>query len=222
LIAATWKRIFVKCDLQYKNSHTFSDGNIISIRRTDNFDRRHTQPVNAIVIDAERIPKGAEVLLNHNATHATYEIFDYTGIAGTFISGTERYFSIPETECYAWRINEKWNPCEGFELGLRIFKPYNGFLESIFPMQIKNKLLITSGEFKNKVVVTKSNSDYEIIYQEKNGREAKLIRIRHFNEPENIREEIVAIDFTATEKVLNGEYLLGHTPQDAKPINVLV
>ncbi len=224
MLYATWKRIFIVCNTEYKNSHIFEGGETISLQRKfDNFNRRHTQPVNAIVVQSESIPKGAEVLLHHNATHPTYELPDYKGLDGEFLSGNERYYSIPESECYAWRIgNGEWNPTEGFEFGLRLFKPYEGHLDGILPKQIVNKLLITSGEYCGKVVLTKGACDYEVIYQDFNGREGRLIRVRHFPEPENIREEILGIDYNATEKVESGEYFIGLSPQDAKQINVLV
>jgi hypothetical protein len=224
MVEATWKRIFIKCDKEYKNSHTFESGDTISLQRKfDNFNRRHTQPVNAIVIDSAIIPKGAEILCHHNSTHPTYELPDYKGLDGEYLSGNEKYYSIPETECYAWRIGDgEWNPAPGFEFGLRIFKQYDGILSGILPKQLVNKLLIATGEYCGKVVMTKGASDYEVIYQQSNGREGRLIRVRHFSEPENIREEIIGIDYTATEKVESGEYLIGLSPQEAKQINVLV
>lgn len=224
MTTATWKRIFIKCDREYKNSHTFENGNTISLQRKfNNFNRRHTQPINATVIHSEIIPEGAEILCHHNATHSTYEIFDYKGLDGEHLSGDERYYSIPETECYAWRMgNEEWNPAPGFEFGLRIFKLYEGSIDGILPKQIKNKLLITSGKLCGKVVITKGSCDYEIVYQDLNGREGRLIRLRHFSEPENIREEIIGIDYASTEKVEEGIYLVGLSPIDCKQINVLV
>lgn len=224
ITSATWRRIFIVCNTDYKNSHTFGSGETIALQRKfDNFDRKYTQPVNATVIDSAIIPKWAEILCHHNSTHPTYEIFDYKGLDGQFLSGNERYFSIPETECYAWRMgDEKWNPAPGFEFGLRIFKSYEGNFDGILPTQIKNKLLITSGEYCGKVVMTKGNVDYEIIFQDLNGKEGRLIRLRHFSEPNNIREEIICIDHETTERVETGEYLVGLSPSDCKQINVLL
>lgn len=224
MTCATWGRIFIKCDKEYKNNHTFNDGETINLgRQFNNFDRKYTQPVNAIVIDSTFIPEGAEVLLHHNSTHPTYELPDYKGLDGEYLSGNERYFSIPESECYAWRIgNGGWNPAPGFEFGLRIFKPYEGALSGILPKQIKNKLLIISGEYCGKVAITKANCDYEMIFQTHEGREGRLIRIRHFKEPSNIREEIIGICNKTTELFNNGEYMAGLSPSDAKQINVLV
>lgn len=222
ITSATWRRLFIVCDKEYKNSHSFDNGEVISLQRKfDCFDRKYTQPVNAIVIDSAIIPKGAEVLLHHNATHGTYELPDYIGLDGEHLSGNERYFSIPETECYAWRINgSEWNPTPGFEFGLRIFKPYEGGLVGILPKHIKNKLLITSGEYCGKAVMTKGACDYEVIFQDSNGREGRLIRLRHFEKEEaNIREEIVAVDYETTENIESGKYLVGLSPSDAKYIN---
>lgn len=222
--SATWKRIFIRCKINYKDSHSFENGETISLQRKfNNFNRRHTQPVNATVIYSDIIPSGAEILCHHNICHLTYELPDYIGLDGEYISGSEKYFSIPEDQCYAWRINYgEWIPAPGFEFGLRIFKPYEGSLSGILPKQIKNKLLITSGEYCGKVVMTKGACDYEIIFNDLNGREARLIRVRHFNEPNNIREEICAIDYETTEKINAGEYLIGVSPESAKQINVLV
>lgn len=224
ITSATWKRIFIRCNLAYKDSHTFDNGDTISLQRKfNNFNRRYTQSTNAIVVNSDIIPIGAEVLIHHNGCHDTYQIFDYKGLDGEFLSGNERYYSIPETECYAWRVGDgQWNPAPGFEFGLRIFKPYTGTLSGILPKHIKNKLLVTSGEYCGKVVITKGACDYEVIFQDKNGREGRLIRLRHFIEPENIREEICAIDYETTEKINSGEYLVGISPEYAKQINVLV
>lgn len=217
---ATHNRIFIKINLEYKNSYTFNGGETISLGRKFNcFDRKYTQPVNATVIDSEIIPKGAEVLCHHNATHATYELPDYAGLDGSHLSGNERYYSIPEDQCYAWRTEGgEWQPAPGFEFGLRIFKPYTGVLSGILPTQIKNKLLITSGELCGKAVMTKGHCDYEIIFQDSNGREGQLIRLRHFNEPDNIREEIICIDHETNDKIASGEYHIGLCPTDAKPL----
>ena len=218
---ATWKRIFCSIDKDYKNHHTFDNGTTIRQERFRNeFDRRITQPVNGTVIQSHFIPSGAECLLHHNAAHATYEIFDYKELDGSFLSGNLRYFSIPESECYAWRIDGDWQPCHGFAFGLRVFKPYTGSLSSILPIQVKNKLFITSGEYAGKVAMTAGHSDYEIVFRDRNGKEQKLIRLRHFEEPENIREEIFSIDHETTDKVLNNEYLIGFSPVQCQKLNI--
>lgn len=214
MVSATWKRIFISVQMDLKSSHSFNDGNSISLNRdVDNFDKKYVRPVNGIVINSEIIPIGADVLIHHNAVHDTYRVFDYKELSGDFIASNLRYFSIPETECYAWRIGgSEWTPTNGFEFGLRVFKPYKGSLSGILPTQIKNKLYITTGEFKGKVAMTKGASDYEMIYQDRDGKENRLIRLRHFKEPENIREEIIGVDNACTLRVESGEYLIGLSP----------
>lgn len=221
MVSATWKRIFISVQMNLKNSHSVNDNTTLSLQRdVDNFNKRYVRPINGTVINAEKIPQGASVLIHHNAVHDTYRIFDYEEIGGESESSNIKYFSIPETECYAWRMgNEQWNPCEGFEFGLRIFKPYQGSLTGLLPTQIYNKLYITSGELKGKVVMTKQACDYEMIFQDNNGKEGRLIRLRHFNEPENIREEVVCIDHETTQNVKRGTLLIGLTPQDCKTLN---
>lgn len=203
----SYKRIVVSIDKEYKNFYSLGTTEIRLQRDTDNFDRKYTQPVNGIVIDAENIPIGAEVLLHHNASHDTYYIFDY--------EEDKQLFSIPETECYAWRTDGEWHPSNGFELALRVFKPYKGFLNSILPEKIKQKLFITSGVFKNKVVVTLKFCDYEIIFRDKDGTEQSIIRCRNSKE----RKEIIAVDLGATEKVLKGEWFVGINNENCHPLN---
>jgi hypothetical protein len=217
----TFKRIFCKIDTQYKNSHSFDDDITISLNRgVDNFDRKYTQPINAIVISSENIPTNAEMLCHHNSCHATYQIFDYEQLSSESISSTIKYFSIPETECYAWRLGDnEWTPCNGFEFGLRVFKPYLGSLYGLLPTQIKNKLYVTTGKLKGKVVMTKTACDYEMCFQDKNGKESKLIRFRHFEEPENIREEVICIDHETTENVERRALLIGLSSLDCKTLN---
>ena len=61
----TFGRVVIKINLEYKNSHTLSDGLKISLQRQfNNLNRRYTEPVNAIVISAEDIPKDAEILIH--------------------------------------------------------------------------------------------------------------------------------------------------------------
>lgn len=223
MIKAIWKRIFISVKMDLKSFHSFNDGTKIILNRdVDNFDKKYVRPVNGIVIDSDIIPKGAEILIHHNATHGTYELPDYKGFDGEYISSNEKFFSIPESECFAWRLgNEDWKPMKGFEFGLRIFKPYTGTLSGILPTIIKNKLLITTGEFKDVAVMTKSACDYEIIYQGEDGKEKRLIRLRHFNEPENIREEIIAKDHETTKRINDGSLLVGLNINDCKKNMIL-
>ncbi len=210
-LKCTSGRIIVSIDINYKNNFSFDDGTTLRLDRDrNNFDRKYTQPVNAIVVDSEYIPKGAELLCHHNCTHETYHITDITTTNGEDIASDIKYYSLPENQCYAYRIgNGEWLPLKGFCFSLRIYKPYTGILSNILPTPIKQKLFITTGEFKNKVAMVKIASDYQITYQDLNGKENSIIRTRHYENESNEREQIIAIDNRATEKVLSGEYLIG-------------
>lgn len=214
-------RIICSVDMEYKNKHLLGYGLEIKLsRNVDEFDKRITQPVNGMVIDAENIPKGAEVLLNHNATHDLHKLFGYHGISGVAIADNIQYFSIPTQDVYAWRIgNGKWQPLYPYELALRVFKPYEGSITGIKPTLIPNKLYITTGNLKGKVAVTRHHSDYEIIFQNEHGKEERLIRVRHFGETEDFREQIMGIDNIFTEKIINGKLHVGYNQFDAKKIN---
>ena len=222
LIAPTG-RVIIKVDLEYKNSHTFADGTKIRLERVyDNFNMRYVKPVNAIVVNAKDIPEGAEILIHHNATHDTYRLFDYQSLSKEVASDI-KYYSIPESECFLWREDSKseWKTLANFVTGLRVFKPYTGFLEGVKPTLIKNKIYVTSGSLKGNVVTTVNASDYEIIFQNENGVEEKIIRLRYF-EDGNDRNEIISIEHEYTDLVNNGELLVGYSISDAKKLNELV
>lgn len=213
-------RIVVSIDMNFKDSHRFEDGTEIKlVRRVNNFDRKHTEPVNAIVLSAEHIPSGAEIIIHHNSTHDSNRIFNYKPLSGKDIASDIRYYSIPELEAYLWKVEgEDWQPVKGFATGLRVYEPYKGILHGIPPKLIKDTLLITSGLLKGKVVMTVKAADYELIFQDK-GRERKVIRIRHDDAEDIEREEVQLIRNDLTEKMNNGELLAGLTNSDAKPIH---
>jgi len=218
-LKAPSNRVIIKVDLESKNSHTFKDGTKIKLERVyDNFNMRYVKPVNAEVVDAKDIPTGAEILIHHNATHDTYKIFNYQRPT-TEASSDIQYFSIPIEECFMWREGKGsiWNALNNFVTALRIFKPYNGMLEGIEPEVMNNKLYITSGELKGKAVNTVISSDYEIIYQNEDGTEGRIIRLRYFPDG-NDRNEITAINDNLTELVKNGDLWVGYSKSDAKKL----
>jgi hypothetical protein len=180
---------------------------------------RYVKPVNAEVVNAKNIPAGAEILIHHNATHDTYKIFNYQRPTAEASSDIQ-YFSIPIEECFMWREEKSstWNALNNFITGLRIFEPYNGFLQGIDPSLIKNKIYVTSGGLAGNVVGTVISSDYEIIYQNDDGTEGKIIRLRYYPEG-NDRNEVISVEHEYTERVKNGELLVGYSISDAKKLN---
>lgn len=218
-LRAPANRVIIKVDLESKNSHTFKDGTKIKLERVyDNFNMRYVKPVNAEVVDAKDIPTGAEILIHHNATHDTYKIFNYQRPT-TEASSDIQYFSIPIEECFMWREGKgsTWNALNNFVTALRIFKPYKGMLQGIEPEVMNNKLYITSGELKGRAVNTVISSDYEIIYQNDDGTEGRIIRLRYYPDG-NDRNEIIAINDNMTELIINGELLVGYNKSDAKQL----
>jgi hypothetical protein len=212
-------RVIIKVDLESKNSHTFKDGTKIKLERVyDNFNMRYVKPVNAEVVNAKEIPVGSEILIHHNATHDTYKIFNYQRPTAE-ASSNMQYFSIPIEECFMWRDKKgsTWNALNNFITGLRLFEPYIGFLEGIEPTLVKNKIYVTSGELEGNVVGTVISSDYEIIYQDDDGTEGKIIRLRYYPEG-NDRNEVISIEHEMTNKVKNGELLVGYNTSDAKKL----
>jgi len=219
-LKAPANRVIIKVDLESKNSHTFKDGTKIKLERVyDNFNMRYVKPVNAEVVSAKDIPVGSEILIHHNATHDTYKIFNYQRPTAE-ASSSMQYFSIPIEECFMWRDKKgsTWNALNNFITGLRIFEPYTGFLEGIEATLIKNKIYVTSGELEGNVVGTVISSDYEIIYQDDDGTEGKIIRLRYYPDG-NDRNEVISIEHELTNKVKNGELLVGYNISDAKKLN---
>jgi hypothetical protein len=216
------KRVVVSVDIEGKNWHQFEGGPKIRLERDwDNFNLRHTKPVNATVISAEDIPEGAEVLIHHNATHDTNRIFDIGELSGKEEGSDIKYFSLSIEECYAWKMPDgDWQPLPGFAFALRIFKPYKGVIQNIEPTQLKNVLWCLTGSYKRLAVHTLKAVDYEVIYQESNGREGNLIRCRPDGDDDSQRDpEFVAVNHSITKKVLNGELYLGLSIRDCKPLN---
>jgi hypothetical protein len=221
-ILAPRGRVIIRIDHEGKNSWTFRDGTKIRLERQfDNFNRRETEPVNAEVVDAENIPSGAEILIHHNAVHPTYAINNLGTLSGEVTGTTVKHYAIPEEECFLWRTPEmtEWKPCRNYATALRVFEPYRGVLEGIAHTKLKNTLYITSGELKGHVAKCAHASDYEIIYQGREGREERIIRIRHFENEDNIREEVICLLNELTEKVNRGELYVGLSAADCAPLN---
>ena len=212
-------RVIVWVDVEEKNNHQFSNGVVIRIeRKYNNLNKRETEPINATVIDSTEIPAGSEILCHHNAFHEVHQIFNYKALAGDDIASSIRYYAVPINMCYLWRNGDEWQPLKGYATALRVFRPIKTQFYGIAPQLVKDTLFITSGGYKNYVCHTVRAADYQIVFQDKNGREGNLIRCRHFEGEQNEREEIIAVNKELTEGVLNGEIYVGLTVTDAKPI----
>jgi hypothetical protein len=215
-------RVVVKLDMHNKYFWTFSNGTKIRYERNFNeFNRRKTQPVNCTVISGDGIPKGAEMLVDHNAFHESNRINDYKNSFETDGSDRVRYFALQTYECYAWREGKgEWKPIPPFQFGLRVFKPYKGLLQNIEPEVLKDTLYVTSGELAGNVVKTLKGCDYQIIFANDEGTESYLIVFRPMGDlKRNMEEEAIAILGDETELVKSGEYLVGYELSDAKKLN---
>jgi hypothetical protein len=215
-------KIVVSVDMNYKNSVTFADGTKIALeRKYDNFDEKYTKPVNAIVVSADGIEEGAEIIIHHNCTHDTNRILNYQPLSGEVEAKDVRYFSIREDEAFAWydKDNKTWMPLKGFDFALHIFKPYKGVLHNIEPTPIKNCLWVTTGQYANNACMTLQASNYRMIFQDRNGREKNIIRFRSEEDLKTQREaEVVCLHHSYTKQVLSGDLLVGLTISDAKPL----
>lgn len=222
-LIGTEGRIVCFIDIESKNWHKFSNGMKIRLeRKYNNLNKRHTEPVNATVIEGMGLPEGAELLVHHNSIHPVNQIFNYEATSGKVEASSIKYFSVPESMCFFWRNpGDEWQPLPGYATALRVYEPIKTQFYGVAPQKIKNTLYITSGSLKGKVVHTVRAADYELIFQGDNDQESKVIRCRHYEE-KNDREEIIAINHHLSCQVEIGECYVGLSETDAKPINQLV
>jgi len=210
-------RVLIIADLHSKSTYRFANGMEISlVRNVDNMNRRQTQPVNGIVLNAKNIPTGSEIIMHHNALDGNNELVNYKRLGEE--SQNVKYLSVPEHDCYLYRLpnSEKWLPCEGFATALRCYTPYSGIIEGIKPTRLKNRLLITSGKYKGQVCLVANGADYQMVFQGLNGREQNVIRLRTFEYENFERDEIIGVDHENTRLYNAGKLLAGITPDDAK------
>ncbi len=216
-------RVIVSANKSQKNHVTFKDGTVLKLERDyNNLDRAYTQQTMGVVVDAEKMPSGALVLFHFNALHDTYKIFNHSELSGEQIASGDEVFSILENQCYLWKMpgDFTWNPCTIYQTALRVFEPYKGVLDGIPPKRIKDTLYVTSGNFKGKVVKTLKSCDAVIIFRNEKGVDEEIIRFRPDGDDENHREpEAIAILNDFTEKVNNGDLLVGLTESNCKSLN---
>lgn len=221
-LVAIENRIVTKVDMNGKNSHTFSSGlKIIMERNYNNLDKKHTAITQGEVIDGGNIPKGSIILFHHNASHPVNQLYNITNqLSGEDIATDIRFFAIPEAMCYAYHNGEKWMPMNGYEFGLRVFRPYLGVLQGIAPKWIKDTLYVTTGKLEGKIVHTQRACDYELIFNDFNGQEKRLIRFRHFEDEHNEREEVVAISHELTKQMEEEKIWVGLNSTNAKSVRI--
>lgn len=220
-------RIISKVDLQQKNQFTFSNGVTIRLERQfNNFDRRYTEQVMGVVISGENVPTDALILFHHNSTHDSYIVHNHSKLSGEEIASGIKIFSILERDCFFWKLpdEQEWHPIGNYEKALRVFKPYTGLLTGIEAALIKDTLYVLTGDLKGQVVRTIKASDYEITFRDpQTGKDKKIIRFRpHGDKKEEREPEAIALLHSETEKVNNGEYFIGLSTSDCKPLNILV
>lgn len=212
-------RVIVKVKMDEKDSYTFQSGLKIAIQRnTENFDRKYVAITQGEVIDSEYIPKGATVYFHHNGSHENNHIYNYKSLNSQDIANEIRYFSIPEGECFLYRVGDgELLPLKGFATALRVFKPYKGILQGIESSLLKNVLYLTSGTLKGKVCHTLKACDYQLTVLV-DGRDRNIIRVRDAGQVEEQREELVAINNAYTQQVKGGGLYVGLTTSDCKPL----
>lgn len=211
----------VLIDTDGKNTYTFDSGLVIRRERDyNNFDVKDTKQTFGVIVDSATIPKGALVLFHPNATHDTYKINNYEQVSGENESTSVHLYSIPEEQIFLWKTeNTDWQPTKNHVTALRIYKPYSGLISGIEPAKLKNVLYILDGDLKGTAVHTLIAADYEIIFNDINGKERRVIRCRHSDTEELEREEIIAVNYDLTKEIEEGKLLIGISPSTAKKKN---
>lgn len=215
-------RVIIRIDMESKNSWKFANGTTIRLEREfNNLNRRETTPTNAIVVSSDDIPEGSEILVHQNATNESNRIYSYQQSSDI---GDIRYYSIPEEHCFIWKGDTgEWQPITPYETALRVFKPYKGILSGIEPTLIKDTLWVTSGDLKDTCVATLKACDFQVVFQDLNGKEGNIIRFRPYGDDKHDREpEAIAILKSETKKIKEGKLYIGLTPNDCKPLKELI
>jgi len=213
-------RLLIKCDKDFKNNHTFSDGTTIKLERNvENLNHRETMPVQGVLLDTYLdVPRESYIIFHHNSIHPSNEIFNHSKLNGDEIASGIGLYAIPESECYLWKKDDlsEWLPMLGYAIGERVFKPYLGSLIGIGHTKIPDTLFIKTGKYKNKIVHTVKAADYEMVFRDTNGKEERLIRLRTYCPKYNEREEILFEEKELTKDLLSGKLLVGLTEINCK------
>lgn len=215
-------RVVIRIDIESKNSWKFSNGTTIRLERQyNNFNRRETTPTNAIVVHSEFIPEGSEILVHQNATNESNRIYNHQQSSDI---GDIRYYSIPEDHCFIWKDTDgNWQPLPPYETALRVFRPYKGLISAIEPTLLKDTLWVTSGELKSTCVATLKASDFQVVFQDSNGKEGNVIRFRPYGDEKHEREpEAIAILNAETKNIKEAKLYVGLSPSDCKPLNEFI
>jgi hypothetical protein len=204
-------RTLVIVDKNYKDRVLLGDSGVVleRPRNYDNLNNRITQPIQGFVVNDSELPSGAEILCHHNSFQDTNKLFTFEN---DFEEQGFGLYSIPKLETFVYRFDSKeWKPCNGFILGLRVFKPYKGVLIGVEPKELKNYLYVTSDcALKSKVIKTVHAALYPIVFNDENYNEQTIIRVRHFpNEQDHPREEVICVMNDMTKQVKKGELLVG-------------
>lgn len=215
-------RIVISMDMKSKETHTFEGGQTIHLARGyNNFNLRIYYPVNGKVIAAKDIPVDTVILIQYNAVSETNRVYNFRPLSGKEATGDIQYYSIPQEAAFAYLDGDEWKPMKNFVFALRVFKPYEGILSGIDPTRLKDTLYITTGHLKGKIVKTLKAADYEICFQDINGREGNIIVAEHYEDCDHDRDLIICVMDKLTEQLHKGKLLVGLTKSDAKPIKEL-
>lgn len=203
-------KVLIRIDMTQKEKYSLGNGKTLHWQRGFNFNLREDRATYGYVVDGNGMKEGTPVLVNYLSTEPSYAADNETILTEEEKKEGFRIRNIEADMIFCYFDGEKWQPCKGFLITKRIFKPYNGLLVGIEHERIKGRLYVVKGfdeydgevtDLSGKVCCVTPHSDVELIWHDESSRERRLIR--------TMNREIEAIDNDMTEQVKNGELLVG-------------
>lgn len=219
MIRSAMNRVVVKMDVEQKSKLEFADGTLLYIEKNFNFNLREDRCSYALCMYGEGLKEGCGLLLHHNSSHESNEVFDHDLLTEDEKKDGWKIFSVDADMVFCYNNGEGWEPCKDFLITQRIFKPYLGKMVGIDHQQVKNRMYIVKGfdetdgdkvDLSGKVAVTLPHCDYEVIFHTPDNKEHHLIRSR-------IRE-IEALDNGMLRDVKKGKLYVGLNHKDCKTL----
>lgn len=211
--------VLIKIDVTQKEKYALTKDVTIQIIKGFSFNLRVERSSMGYVIDGEGLPHGSKLLINYLGLEPTYHVPNYNYLTEEEVKEGYKVINIPKDMAFAYNSGTGWIPCEDYLITLRIFKPYKGLMTGIEPQIVKNRMFVVAGydnydgektDLSGLVAVTTPNCDYHITYHDTDNKQYDLMR--------SMNREIEAIDYDMTEKLNNGELLIGYSPNDCKTL----
>ncbi len=213
-------KILIKIDMTQKEKYALTKDTTIFISRGWNFNLREDRATMGYVVHGNDMKEGTPVLVHYLSTEPSYAVDNENILTEEEKREGFKIRNIDVGMCFCWFDGKNWQPCKGFLITKRIFKPYKGLLVGIEHELIKKRLYVVSGvdeydgsitHLNGIVCCVTENSDVELIFHDAENKEGRVIR--------TMSREIEALDFAMTDQVIKGELLIGLSPNNCSTLN---